>query len=1666
MKILHRNLSRATVVVLALAAGVAAGQADYPSTVLGDSPLAYWQFSETGVVANNNYIATNLGSAATACDGVYTMGSYNGGTANIFTMENQPGVMATDRSVLFNGFNQYILIPANSTAASIAPPFTVEAWINPANVTSTLCCPLASIWRTTVQAEGWVIYVSSVGWNLRTGAGASGYGVNITGGTPVVGAWSHLMATYDGSNAVLYLNGAVVATGSNTAYAPNTAWAMGLGARGDATGGGSGFPFPGYLDEVAVYPTNLPPSVASAHYRAATTNAAGYAAQILTSHPVGYWRLNDITLPVAANSGTLGAAANGGYASGATTGQDLTSPPGFANNNTVLQLNGSDFVTFPILNLNTNTVTMEAWVNFNGSPNDYTGLIMWRDVMVADGNGYGMGGGMNLTSGINGQGQLGYTWSASMDCCWGSGVLIQPGQWTYVALVISPSQSQVFVGTADGGWSSAANQSPNIGADGYNQSDGFRSSGVIGVDPCCGGRLVNGEMAQVAIYNQALTEGQLHTHALAAFGSASPPAMVTDPPALTPTGTIYVTTPFSLVADAFAQPPLFYQWRTNGTDIPGATARVYLNPGAALTDSGNYDVIVSNAYGAVTSMQTYVSIAYAVSPSITQPPQSQIIYAGGTAIFSAVATGGPLNYQWTFNSATLPGATDATLIIPSVSTAGNYAVTVANSAGNASASASLTVLPAPAPGTYEAALLAASPLAYWPLNEGGGQTAYDNFGGNNGAYTGGFSLGTPGPLTNDAATAVTFDGQSGCVQIPPSGTLIGSGLTDVTEATLLCWIYSPGDQGGLKGLLAMRPPSTELALGNNGDNNMLTYDWNSWWGPPQNGLTTPYGQWTLVALVIQLYQTTYYLGSADTGLLSSTWDPCDYWEDNTPTEFTASSPADPTGPWFIADDPCCGNRFFNGAIGQVALFTNALTSNQIAALFNLGLYGTATPAPYIFIQPQPQVVYAGGTASFSVGAGGAMPLGYQWTRNGTNLPGATNPTLLIPNLGPANAGSYAVIVNNALNVSGVTSAPASLTVLTAAPGSYEAALLSASPIGYWPLDETNGTTAFDHFGGYDGTYWNGFTLGAPGPLLGDPATAATFDGSTGYVQIPQSGVMTGSALSSVNEATFICWVNDNQSGGPADVGLLITRLESAPFNDTGLYIDENNNVIYKWNGSFWGDESGLVVPAGQWTFVAVTVQPGQTAYYLGSPGTGFVSYSNGDGNGGGSANFTMGPWIIANDSCCGDRFYNGSIGQVALFTNALTSGQLNVMYLAGMGILTAPVIDIPPVTQSVVVGASVTFSVQAHGSIPLSYQWQKDGSSISAATASSYTIPSVYYTDAGTYAVVVSNSVNSISSAPAQLTVGPPPTFANATNGLLLHLTFNSNYLDSSGLGNNAQAYGNPTFVQGKLGQAVYLSTQPTSNMFNYVQVPDPNGDFLFGATNSFSVSFWLNFTDLFHDLPVIGNAYSSTYDPGWQITDDRNNQLEWTFEDANNVAASADPAGGPYINDGLWHNIVVVFNRTSEMASTFVDGVKVNYTSIAPVGGVDSGTGLLTMGSDPTGTYTPMCYWDGELPSGEIATYTTSFNLDDLGLWGRPLTDYEVVSIYKAGQINQSFDVYGPVKVSASRVGANIDVSWQAGTLQQSGNVSGPYSTVTNAAAPFYRTTPGGSAMFFRVKL
>jgi len=94
-----------------------------------------------------------------------------------------------------------------------------------------------------------------------------------------------------------------------------------------------------------------------------------------------------------------------------------------------------------------------------------------------------------------------------------------------------------------------------------------------------------------------------------------------------------------------------------------------------------------------------------------------------------------------------------------------------------------------------------------------------------------------------------------------------------------------------------------------------------------------------------------------------------------------------------------------------------------------------------------------------------------------------------------------------------------------------------------------------------------------------------------------------------------------------------------------------------------------------------------------------------------------------------------------------------------------PIIITQPADQSVNSGQSATFSVDISGAAPLYYQWAFNGTNVLAgATNSTLVLPNAYTNQAGTYQVLVYNSLGGTNSRPATLTVNPGLA---ATNGYI-----------------------------------------------------------------------------------------------------------------------------------------------------------------------------------------------------------------------------------------------------------------------------------------------------------
>ena len=157
---------------------------------------------------------------------------------------------------------------------------------------------------------------------------------------------------------------------------------------------------------------------------------------------------------------------------------------------------------------------------------------------------------------------------------------------------------------------------------------------------------------------------------------------------------------FSVIAAGTA--PLAYEWRKDGNplsdggNVAGATTATLTLTNVQAADEADYSVFISNAAGDTTSAAATLTVVVPVAPAVTTPPASQTVLAGGSVSFNVVVTGTePLSYQWNQNGFPIGSATGASLTLTNVQPgdAGNYTVTVTNSAGNdTSAPAVLTVV--------------------------------------------------------------------------------------------------------------------------------------------------------------------------------------------------------------------------------------------------------------------------------------------------------------------------------------------------------------------------------------------------------------------------------------------------------------------------------------------------------------------------------------------------------------------------------------------------------------------------------------------------------------------------------------------------------------------------------------------------------------------------------------------------------------------------------------------------------------------------------------------------------------------------------------------------------------------------------------------------------------
>ncbi len=443
-------------------------------------------------------------------------------------------------------------------------------------------------------------------------------------------------------------------------------------------------------------------------------------------------------------------------------------------------------------------------------------------------------------------------------------------------------------------------------------------------------------------------------------------------------------------------PPFSYQWYANGAAISGATnASLILNPVNDGDASPDYDVVVANNFGSITSAVASLSVyenpvLTGVSPiSYTNPISlfggtnaNGTNYAGSTPTFSVSATGGvPLLYQWYTNGVAMGGATSPSLTFTNcqLSSPTNFACIVSNSFGEATNSWFVTCVPAPV-APYPQAVLAAQPIAYWRLNEqpdnGKGNIGIicnDYQGGNNGIYTNvNLALAGYSPATDPSETSVKFGetGYSYAGQIQNVDFATSSGNA---EFTIEAWV-----NGNATGQMTGAPVVAEGIYGLN-DEFALSFDTSSqhhyqFYVRNANGTVytadstfVPDGNWHhLVGVCDEANgQVSLYI---DGSLAASTAIPVysGVYEANMPLSIGAGIESVAAG----------YNLQFYGSIDDVAAFDYAASPAQVAAQYSAA-GGTIQPY-FVELPPTNITVAANETLTIPALAAGTPLLGGTW----------------------------------------------------------------------------------------------------------------------------------------------------------------------------------------------------------------------------------------------------------------------------------------------------------------------------------------------------------------------------------------------------------------------------------------------------------------------------------------------------------------------------------------------------------------------------------------------------------------------------------------------------------------------------------------------------------------
>ena len=158
--------------------------------------------------------------------------------------------------------------------------------------------------------------------------------------------------------------------------------------------------------------------------------------------------------------------------------------PGFAAK---LKGNGfNDYISIPPLGMNTNTLTISAWIKADSIEPDYSPIFMYD----------GQAAGFNFLPGSN---HLGFHWPSG-PWWWDSGLAVPYGEWAHVAMVVSPTEIRLYLNGKSAAYSFTV---PTVN---FNLS-----TSRLGNYQGWGGRYYKGLIDEVTVWNKTLTEDEIRS---------------------------------------------------------------------------------------------------------------------------------------------------------------------------------------------------------------------------------------------------------------------------------------------------------------------------------------------------------------------------------------------------------------------------------------------------------------------------------------------------------------------------------------------------------------------------------------------------------------------------------------------------------------------------------------------------------------------------------------------------------------------------------------------------------------------------------------------------------------------------------------------------------------------------------------------------------------------------------------------------------------------------------------------------------------------------------------------------------------------------------------------------------------------------------------------------